>query len=234
MSDSIYYLAYGSNLHPGRLGARLGEVKLVGICPLHRWRLVFNKRGEDDSAKANITHTGRAGDLVWCVLYRLRADVMPELDKYETRGYGYDRVEFRIDPQYIRPESDDAVTAQSYISPPGWQQEDWLPYDWYLELIRLGARYHGFPECYRRMLSRQTSMPDPDVERSNKSSRLLTGIAERQLASPDNFDRVEGNKNQTLYPNRSCFLSKHKLRFLNSEQPGTDSDRPTPPACPGG
>lgn len=177
MRNSIYYLAYGSNLHPGRLQARLGDVEVVGTCRLRDWRLVFNKRGEDDSAKANIEHTGRAEDVVWCVLYRLSPDVMPELDKYETRGHGYDRVEFRLEPSCIRPEPADAMSVQSYISPPEWQEDDWLPYDWYLELIRLGARYHGFPEGYRQVLDRQSSMPDPDVGRMRDRHRLVAAFS---------------------------------------------------------
>lgn len=177
MKDSVYYFAYGSNLHPGRLQARLGEVDIAGICRLSGWRLVFNKRGEDDSAKANIMYTGQPGNVVWCALYRLPRAVLPELDRYETRGYGYDRVEFRLPPECIRPEPVEALSVQGYISPPQWQAGDWLPFDWYLGLVETGARYHDFPAHYVQALSGHASMPDPDAVRASNRQRLVASLS---------------------------------------------------------
>lgn len=174
MQQPVYYLAYGSNLHPGRLHARLGQIEVVGTCALNGWVLVFNKRGEDGSAKANIVPSARREDRVWCALYRVPAVMMPELDRYETRGYGYDRVEFRLGPGIVGSRFGEAVSVYSYISPPPWQDDRLLPYDWYLGLVRAGAGYHGFPESYQKALSDQSCMPDPDDRRGRDRHRLLS------------------------------------------------------------
>jgi hypothetical protein len=54
----LHYLAYGSNLHPIRLRQRVNSARLIATLSLPGYRVLFNKRGQDLSAKCNLVATG--------------------------------------------------------------------------------------------------------------------------------------------------------------------------------
>ena len=58
MVNRLLYFAYGSNLHPTRLGDRAPSVELVGTAVLEGHALRFHKRGADGSGKCNALATG--------------------------------------------------------------------------------------------------------------------------------------------------------------------------------
>ena len=54
----LYYLAYGSNLHPVRLTERVPSARFLGLTSLFGYQLRFHKRHEPDgSGKCNMYHT---------------------------------------------------------------------------------------------------------------------------------------------------------------------------------
>jgi hypothetical protein len=48
------------------------------------------------------------------------------------------------------------------------------PYDWYRDLVIAGAREHGLPEEYVRILEKVATVMDSDADRAAKNHRLLT------------------------------------------------------------
>jgi len=80
----IDYFAYGSNMARDRLQARVGEVEFVGVAQARGFAHSFTKLGRDGTGKGNIT-LDRHG-VVHGVVYRLTADQMVELRRYEG-GY---------------------------------------------------------------------------------------------------------------------------------------------------
>ena len=64
---TLNYLAYGSNLFPPRLSARIGIRGVLGTIELPGYQLRFNKRGADGSGKCSLQpcHQERAYGVVY-------------------------------------------------------------------------------------------------------------------------------------------------------------------------
>jgi gamma-glutamylcyclotransferase len=54
----LYYLAYGSNLHPLRLMQRVSSAKVEDVIELPGRQGNFHKRSPDGSGKCNLTDEG--------------------------------------------------------------------------------------------------------------------------------------------------------------------------------
>lgn len=169
------YLAYGSNLHPLRLQARVPSARPVRTVPVPGERLRFNKRsGVDDSAKATLDRHPEA--VAWGVLFEMDLDERPHLDAAESLGAGYD-IEFRlleIDGQ--------GLEVFTYRAQPEYLDDTAVPFQWYRDLVLEGARHHGFPEAYIRRIASLGTQHDPDVTRAHRHATLLEQI--RQTAGP--------------------------------------------------
>lgn len=154
------YLAYGSNLHPRRLEARIGPARLLGTVTLPGWSLRFDKRGGDGSAKANL-HAAPARDLIaQAAAYAVRLDQLRTLDVFEGCGRGYETfpITVRLDDQ--------VVDAFTYLAPSQWLSSSLLPFDWYVDLIVSGARFHEFDESYVKWIARHDTDRDPEFGRA--------------------------------------------------------------------
>lgn len=157
----MIYAAYGSNLHPLRLAARIHSARLLGTGFLEAWSLEFHKRGQDASAKCNIV-TG--GDGVHLALYEISRPDKAILDGIEGLGRGY--VESRIDV----PGFGECVT---YLAGRDWIDESLAPFDWYKALVERGAGRLGFPAAYRARIAALEARRDPDPARRAANRRLL-------------------------------------------------------------
>ncbi|MGE0334880.1 MAG: gamma-glutamylcyclotransferase family protein [Gammaproteobacteria bacterium] len=157
------YFAYGSNLHPRRLRARVPIAADLGVAALPGWRLVFHKRSVDGSAKCDIVPAGHA-DVVFGAVYLLDDAARAALDEIEGVGRGYRRARLAL-PRF--------GSADCYLAEPAWIEHALAPYDWYLDLVRAGARTRCFPAPYRQMLDRVRTMPDPDTARADAARRLV-------------------------------------------------------------
>jgi hypothetical protein len=86
----LRYFAYGSNLHPVRLADRIGPAGLLGTATLPATRLAFNKLGRDGSGKGNL-QLGQSDHQVCGAVYGMSPGQMEQLDRFESRGAGYER-----------------------------------------------------------------------------------------------------------------------------------------------
>lgn len=165
--EETLIFAYGSNMCLERLLARITNVSPYGRGFLPGWKLAFNKRGLDGSAKANVRSTGNVRDRTWGVVYQVTQSQKQVLDRYESLGIGYDRT--RVD---IHLESG---TCQSwvYVARPQAIHEQLAPFSWYVDFLRIGARQHELPDHYQRFLERVNTIQDPDRERHQRNQALL-------------------------------------------------------------
>ncbi|MDW8404339.1 gamma-glutamylcyclotransferase family protein [Chloroflexus sp.] len=147
MATRVLYFAYGSNMLSERLCSRVPSAQVIGRARLEDWRLVFNKRSRDGSAKANLTAS--LGDTTWGVLYEVDAQDLNKLDKIEG---GYQRISVQI----CKPDGE-KVTAATYVSTDVVDNQ--TAYEWYKNMVIAGAREHGLPQDYIAYLEGFPSQP---------------------------------------------------------------------------
>ncbi len=158
----MLYAAYGSNLHPLRLVERAPSARLVGTEFLEGWSLHFHKRGQDRSGKCNIE---RGGAGVYLALYELHASDQRQLDRIE--GDGYSRTTLDV------PGHGACLT---YTALPHAVDDELQPFDWYMELVMLGARRLAFDGRYIEQLATITCVEDPHHGRREQHFRLIQSI----------------------------------------------------------
>lgn len=158
------YAAYGSNLHPLRLGKRLSSAQLITTALLPRWSLHFHKRGNDKSAKCSILAGGSG---LHCAVFEISAEDKLVLDRIEGVGFGYSEIMLSI------PAVGDCA---SYIAEESHIDDSLLPYDWYHELVLLGAHAHGFPGDYLKRIKSRSALRDPDPDRRTEQWKTVEMI----------------------------------------------------------
>lgn len=158
------YLAYGSNLHPARLTARVGPVDPPRVVELQGWRLSFDKRSRDGSAKCRIVHTGQRKDQVWGALYALSGPQQRTLHSIEGVGAGY---------QVTHLELADLGEVFTYTAMAAYVSGELTPFEWYVEWVLAGARFHGFPKDYVGSIAAIAAQRDPDADRDCRHRQLL-------------------------------------------------------------
>jgi gamma-glutamylcyclotransferase len=163
----FYYFAYGSNLHPLRLRERAPSARVLGNALLRGYLLKIHKRGRDRSAKCDAWRTGRRGDLVHGIVYRIARSERRFIDRAEDSGRGYDRVRLLVSLRG-RPRQVFTYLARSEAI-----AQELRPFDWYLGYVLRGGRHHGLPQRYLRELDRSEKLRDPSRARRLVNRRLL-------------------------------------------------------------
>jgi len=161
---TMRYAAYGSNLHPLRLQQRIASARLIGTGLLPDWSLHFHKRGNDKSAKCSILEGGTG---VHCAVFEISAEDKLTLDRIEGVGSGYSEITLDI------PDIGDCA---SYVAQDSHIDDTLLPYDWYRELVLIGAKLHGFPRDYFRRIKSKAAVRDPDPDRSARRWKTVEFI----------------------------------------------------------
>lgn len=161
----LHYLAYGSNLHPLRLLERVPSSRLLGKLALSGYRLAFHKLGQDGSGKCNLVASGNDADTIHAALFELDAGEKALLDGFEGEGYAVEEWQIDWNGKGIRP--------FVYIAEPAWIDDSLLPYQWYRDIVGLGASYLQLPPAYVETILGQASIPDPDEERHLKHQGLM-------------------------------------------------------------
>lgn len=166
-TSKVHYLAYGSNLHPLRLAARVPSARPIGIVEMPGYALAFHKRSEDGSGKC-LVHAEQGGHhTAYGVVYEFDAREKTALDWHEGNGRGYDERQGRF-LLHSKPCKPYLYLAQSeYIDPA------LVPYDWYKALVLAGARFHDFPSQYIASIEAMPCRPDPDLGRAQMNQELL-------------------------------------------------------------
>lgn len=171
----MLYFAYGSNLSPRRIEARLGPCRSLGTACLKGFRLHFHKRGADDSGKCNIRYSGDGRRRVYGGLYRLLAAQAQRLDGFEGQGYARQNVSLVHRNQHCR--------AYTYVALDHWIDDSLRPFDWYRALVIQGAFDQGLPRAYVCKLLASGYIIDPDQNRRRSNLLLLTDSRHRQWCS---------------------------------------------------
>ena len=166
--SEIVYLAYGSNLRPLRLRQRVPSCRVVGVVDRPGFRLAFHKVGMDGSGKCDLVETGDPEDRAWGVLYSIAASEKPDLDVAEGPGYAclQRTISYRQQP----------LEVMTYLARPERRDPSQVPFDWYRELVLLGARHHNLPQSYIGIIEAVTVSEDPDPERAVQHHRLIEEI----------------------------------------------------------
>ncbi len=92
-----------------------------------------------------------------CAIYEISAKDKLVLDRIEGVGFGYSETTLTI------PNVGDCL---SYVAADTHIDDSLLPYDWYHELVMIGAHTHGFPDDYLKQIELEQSLHDPDPNRS--------------------------------------------------------------------
>lgn len=166
----VHYFAYGSNLHPLRLQARVPSAKLLGAVEVNKFKLEFNKQSHDGSSKCNLIKSGSGNGPVYGAIYEMRPEHKDSLDRHEGKGNGY--MDGRINLQLDGKE----VSCFTYFAQDSHIVDNLRPYHWYKKLVELGARHCQFPDSYVNQIKAFESMQDPDRLRTRDMEILIQKI----------------------------------------------------------
>ena len=169
---TVFYLAYGSNLHPLRLTARVPSARVIGVVEMPGYLLAFHKRSIDGSGKCLMYTEQGQHQKMYGALYEFDAKEKEALDKAEGKGSGYceQLVQFPLNGETYTPYV--YVAQSTHIDP------TLAPYDWYKSLVIAGARYHGFPTEYIASVEAISSKPDLNAKRKQENEDLLRQIGQ--------------------------------------------------------
>ncbi len=166
----LLYFAYGSNMAPQRLQARVPSAEPLQRAQLAGHELRFHKHSRvDGSAKCDACCTGEPGHVVHGLLYRMDAEEKPFLDQCEGLGKGYE-----IKQVALRLEQGGSVSAFTYYATD--IHPDLRPYQWYKEHVLRGARYAGLSEAYIRAIAAVEAMSDHDRQRHARELAIYTAV----------------------------------------------------------
>lgn len=162
----LHYFAYGSNLHSGRMTARVPSARSLGAAVLTGHLLRFHKRSSvDGSGKCDAHFTGRPDHRVYGAVYAMAAHERELLDAFEGPGYGV--IEQVVSLAGRR------LPVFLYRARPEAIADGLAPFDWYHALVIAGAREHALPAPYLSAIEAVATRPDPDAERAAAEFRQL-------------------------------------------------------------
>lgn len=167
-AKTFKYFGYGSNMSSRRLKQRCSTATFLEICKIEGYKLVFNKKSQDESLKANIRYTGHAYDIVWGVIFEIEDNQKPALDRAEGKGFGYNESLIVVsDKQGNQHECSAFIASETQ-----YLEDNLLPYDWYMEHCITGAKEHGLPEEYVSILEGQALQVDTHPTRPIDERRI--------------------------------------------------------------
>lgn len=96
-------------------------------------------------------------------LFSIQTIHLPQLDKFEGRGYGYERKSVQVNLP-----SGESSTAETYIAIK--VDSSLRPFDWYKEHVLRGARAISLPPSY--IASIEAVVADIDTDEQRRASEL--------------------------------------------------------------
>ena len=156
------YVAYGSHLHPLQLLERIESTTFVGTSELVGWTARFTVLGEDGSGKCNLEPSASSTHVA---VYDIHADDVATLERL-------------IGPHYEPMNVDMGALGQGTLYYSQRRGREYAPYEWYKNVVLLGARYHGFPPSALERVESQRAVVDPDHVRRAKMESFLVKAAE--------------------------------------------------------
>ena len=163
----VFYLAYGSNLHPLRLKERVSSANALGVVELSGYELKFHKRSDDCSGKCMLERSSKESGVVYAVLYEFDKSEKSKLDSAEGAGKGYFEEQMSISL-----EGKD-YTAYIYMASSTHINSALIPYTCYKNFVLAGARFHKLPAGYISSIESVLSIEDKKEDRRKKNQSLL-------------------------------------------------------------
>jgi hypothetical protein len=160
------YFAYGSNLCLPRLISRVPSARFVAIAKLPDFKLTFHKRSEDGSGKATVVMSPK--ETVYGALFEFEDMHLDALRKAEGYPKHYSETE-----NFTFNTLDGECKAMTYVATQQFFDTDQVPYDWYVDLIRFGARRLGLPESYVTQFDTIVTKQDQDLSRAARERSFL-------------------------------------------------------------
>lgn len=140
-SDNIHlYFAYGMNMDEARMHGRCPGATLIGPAVLPHHRFIINLRGV-------ATVVPEVGASVYGLLWRLTANDIAELDRFEGVASGY----YRRAVKDVTTSDHSCVHVDIYVADDATPGE---PRAGYLERILAAADRWQFPAVYMEVLSK--------------------------------------------------------------------------------
>jgi gamma-glutamylcyclotransferase len=164
----VFTFGYGSNMCLGRLKCRVPSAEPVATAELRGFRLVFNKRSADGSAKANVESTNDPADYVLGAVFDLLSGEVEWLDDAEGLGAGYKARDVSV----TELGTGRRFVATTYVAEDTYIVNDRRPYTWYKRHIVEGARHFGLPDEYIANIEGQDADEDADEQRSSRQRRF--------------------------------------------------------------
>ncbi len=146
-SDTVWYFAYGSNMHESAFIERRGmrpQERRAGRVKGYRLRFNLDGRPKGKAAPASISADPDAE--VWGVLYRITGHEMLRLNLSE----GVPGKRYR--PVWVNAEdlNGEPFIAFTYVAE--GNEQDGRPSLRYINLLREGAKAHGLPDAWVKYL----------------------------------------------------------------------------------
>jgi gamma-glutamylcyclotransferase len=165
--NAIKYFSYGSNLLKERIQARCPSARKIGTGKAVGLKICFGKistrKNGMQCGKANLVVAEASS--VWGVIYEMPESEFSALSEMEK---GYSVFEMSVNS----PELGVVVCAFHNSD----RTAGGLPiYDWYLQLVVVGAKQNNLPSAYIEELEDFQSVPDPggDNYRDAREARHL-------------------------------------------------------------
>jgi len=172
-----FYFAYGSNMSPARLRARLPSALDHAPARLDGHELAFHKCGADGSGKCDIPERERS--TVFGLVYKITSDDFEVLDRIEGVGVGYEREMVDI---HLGGERLAAHTYRATLIDPKLR-----PFSWYRQHVIAGALAAGLSESYLSQIRAVKAIRDPDLQREQRELAIYQGVS-----APAAFKGAEG------------------------------------------
>lgn len=159
----MLYFAYGSNLLTMRMQSRVPSARFHCRAMLRGHRLVFTKIGRDGTGKATIDPIPAdipqesPGDCVFGVVYNISPRHKPSLDRAESLGCGYERIDCEVKSLDTRP-CHARLQVFTYQAPPEYRDATLRPNRWYRKMVLDGATEQHLPGDYIAMLAEAQPM----------------------------------------------------------------------------
>ena len=163
----MLYFAYGSNMCTGRLRGRVPSAAYVRIAKLTCHSFRFHKRSRDKSAKSDAFEIGDRTHIVWGVIFDIDEREKPELDDAEGLGAGY-----KEKAATVLDERGQEHRIFLYVAEAGSIDNTLRPYSWYKRFVIDGARLHGLPDEYVRVIAAMPDMDDTDQTRDRRNRSI--------------------------------------------------------------
>jgi len=128
--------------------------------------LDFSKPGKDGSGKATLFRSDLPEKATPGVLYEIDRSELHLLDKAESAGYGYDR----IDDFSVTNRNGETAQATTYIACA--PVPELVPFDWYLALVLAGSLYHSLHKDHHKRLRAVRHVVDTDYGREARVEAL--------------------------------------------------------------